>query len=204
MSIDDIDLCLISHNHKDHSQAKVLIANLQIPILSCESVLNDLKNTKNRILKDNDVVGIRKNLLIYAFNVNHDTESLGFAIIDKENNINTLLINDTYYFEFNKTLKKTKFDYIFIECNHIHSQLMAILNSKINEHERFKYQRQERTHLSLLNVKKMLDQLDLSNTKTIFLTHFSKECCNDLVCKKELKRTYNKTFIVCKTTGGFI
>ena len=92
-----------------------------------------------------------------------------------------------------------------IECNHVRKQLEAIMDKALLDGDQskvFKFKRQASYHLSLAGVKKVLRDMDLTNTKGIFLIHLSKDCCNDDVIKKEIKSVFKKPTFVCYRNGG--
>ena len=136
-------------------------------------------------------------LSVYCFKVNHDVEAYGFAFLDTENKMSYLFINDTAEFEF--PLKGITFDNIFIECNYIQTQLDAIKRTQKNK---FKYERQERTHLSLLGTKNMLSQMNLDQTKLIVLMHLSHDCANETLMKEEIQSVFGIRTLIAKSQGG--
>ena len=186
-----IKAVICTHAHKDHT--------LAVPDLFRHGVALHL--TQN-IDKSGDVVDKAKIkltdwLTAYCFKVEHDVEAYGFAFLDTENKKSYLFINDTTVFDF--PLKKISFDAIFIECNYIQTQLDAIRRTTKNK---FKYDRQERTHLSLLGTKQMLDQMNLSKTKLIVLMHLSMDCANETAMKTEIETVYKIKTLVAKRQGG--
>ena len=92
-----------------------------------------------------------------------------------------------------------------IECNHVRKQLEAIMDKALlegNQSKVFKFKRQASYHLSLAGVKKILNSMKLSQTRAIFLMHLSKECCNDDLIKKEIRKKYGIPTYVCYRQGG--
>ncbi len=61
--------------------------------------------------------------------------------------------------------------------------------------------RQIKFHLSLAGTKKMLSQLDLSKTDTIYLMHLSEEASEPEVMKEVVAATFNKKVVVFLREG---
>ena len=186
-----IKAVICTHAHKDHT--------LAVPDLFRHGV--DLHLTKN-IDKSGDVedkakIKLTDWLTAYCFAVNHDVEAYGFAFLDTQTKCSYLFINDTAEFDF--PLKNIAFDTIFIECNFIQTQLDAIRRTA---KQKFKYDRQERTHLSLLGTKNMLSQMNLSKTKAIILMHLSMDCSNETAMKNEIETVFKIRTLVAKRQGG--
>lgn len=186
-----IKAVICTHAHKDHK--------LAVPDLFRHGV--DLHLTKN-VDKSGDVedkakIKITSWLTAYCFAVNHDVEAYGFAFLDTENKESYLFINDTAEFDF--PLKGVTFNGIFIECNYIQTQLDAI---RREAKSKFKYDRQEKTHLSLLGTKNMLSQMNLSKTKLIVLMHLSMDCANETTMKNEIETVFKIRTLVAKRQGG--
>lgn len=146
---------------------------------------------------DKNKIKLNDWLTAYCFAVNHDVDAYGFAFLDTESKESYLFINDTAEFDF--PLKKIPFDVIFIECNYIQSQLDAI---RRDAKQKFKYDRQERTHLSLLGTKNMLSQMNLSKTRVIVLMHLSMDCANETIMKSEIESVFGIRCLIAKRQGG--
>ena len=192
INIDQIKGLCISHSHKDHSLSINELESLGIPILAPWREENGEK-----IWKPTDWLKVR------PFPVIHDVACYGFVFLTTDNE-SVLFITDTRYIESN-IISDYRYNYIMVECNHIRKQLEAIMDKAIlegNESKVFKFKRQASYHLSLAGVRKMLKGMDLSQTKAIFLTHLSKECCNDDVIKKDIFQMTKIRTLVCLRNGG--
>ena len=194
ISIDQIKACVVSHSHKDHALALEDIECLGIRVFA--PFRGDLDLELNKSFTLTSWAKVR------AFKVNHDVDCYGFAFLtsDKES---LLFVTDTRYIE--SQYFKYKYNYIMIECNHIRKQLEAIMDKALlegNQSKVFKFKRQASFHLSLAGVKKILNSMDLSETKALFLMHLSKECCNDDLVKKEVAAKYKIPTLVCYRQGG--
>lgn len=192
--LNQIKACVISHSHKDHSLSMEDIEALKIPVFA--PFVADSPLGIDKPLKLTEWAKVR------AFTVDHDVDCYGFAFLtsDKES---ILFVTDTRYLE--SPYFKYKYNYIMIECNHIRKQLEAIMDKALlegNAGKVFKFKRQASYHLSLAGVKKILNSMDLSQTKAILLMHLSKDCCNDDLIKKEIAAKYQKPTFVCYRQGG--
>ena len=190
ININDIKGVLITHKHKDHSIAKEQFIKCEIPVF--EPYLEDLPKT----------IQIDW-LIIYCFRTYHDVDSCGFVFINSITKKTMLFINDTNYFELEERLQQLKYDYVAIECNHVYSKLLKLMEES-TDGKKLKFKRQAVSHLSLISTKKMLNQLCLDNTKAIFLMHLSQEASDPEIMKKTIQNTFNKTTYVCLKDGGLL
>lgn len=187
----EIKAVICTHAHKDHTLGVAdLFRHGAKPYLD-ENLAN------NPEVKDKAKLKMTNWLTAYCFKVNHDIDAYGFAFLDTENKESYLFINDTAEFDF--PLKSIAFDGIFIECNYIQTQLDAI---RRQAKQKFKYDRQEKTHLSLLGTKNMLSQMNLSKTKLIVLMHLSMDCANETAMKTEIESVFKIRTLVAKRQGG--
>lgn len=209
--VSDIKSVIVTHQHSDHAQSLPFFVKRGIDCygsIGCfggitEETYDDVSNV--HIIHEKDKIKLTSWLSVLVFPVQHDVglEAYGFAFLDTETKESILFINDTKCFDF--PYKSIKFDYIFIECNHIRKQLEAMLQKAIDDHDSgktFKFSRQSKTHLSLAGCKKFLSLMNLTETKGIFLMHLSKECCNDMLVKTEIKETFKIPTFVCYREGG--
>ena len=186
IGIDQIKAVVVSHKHKDHAMAIEDMDCLQIPVIA------PYRGDEVKAYKLTDWLKVR------PFAVVHDADCYGFVFLTSDNE-NLLFLTDTRYLEDCQYFKY-KYNYIMIECNHIRRQLEAIMNKAVmdgNQQKVYKLTRQAKFHLSLAGVKKTLNDMDLSETRAIFLMHLSKECCNDDLIKREIREKYHIPTLVC-------
>jgi len=189
ISINDIGGALITHKHKDHSICKEQLKKLNIPVYEpyeCELPFTFKIDW----------------LVVYCFKTYHDVDSCGFVFIDSITLETMLFINDTNYFELEDEVKHLNYKQIAIECNHTYRKLISCLNEAENG-KKLKFKRQAVSHLSLINTKKMLSQLSLNGTKTIYLMHLSQEASEPEVMKNTIQKTFGIETKVCLKEGGF-
>lgn len=195
---------IVTHSHNDHCLALDNYARYGKKIYcpsTCLSKLTKQDSPNINIMSDGKEFQITSWLKMKCFATCHDTESYGFIFLDTETKESVLFINDTKCFDFK--YKNVKFDYVFIECNHIRKQLEVVMQTKLDKGENvYKYKRQAEYHLSLAGCKKFLMNMNLSKTKALFLMHLSKELANPTTIKAEIKETFGITTYVCLKEGG--
>lgn len=167
--LSEVDGCLISHDHKDHSKAAEDIARAGIDIYLS-------KGTKEAIGLDGHRIKVVKALeqfrigtfTILPFDTQHDAaEPLGYLVYSNKTKEKLLFATDTYYIRY----KFQGLTHIMVECNYASD----ILQSNIQEGlvpEGLK-NRLLRSHFSLENVKNFLKANDLSKVQEIYLMHLS-------------------------------
>lgn len=188
ISINDIQGALITHTHKDHSICKEQLRKLNIVVY--EPYKEELPQT------------IKIDwLVVYCFRTYHDVDSCGFVFINTITNETMLFINDTNYFELEDKVKHLKYDLVAIECNHVYSKLIELMKLA-DDGKKLKYKRQAVSHLSLINTKKMLKQLCLKDTKTIYLMHLSQEASSPEAMKNTIYQTFGIETKICLKDGG--
>ena len=87
---------------------------------------------------------------------------------------------------------------------HLEKNVEAIMQRMLDEgkaNELYKYKRQASYHLGLYSTKKLLKDINLKNTKAIFLMHLSKECCNDTIIREEIKSVFKIPTFICYAEG---
>lgn len=179
----NINACIASHFHQDHSMNIKLFDDYDIPCYCTFETKNKYGISKDNFIKleDKKIYIINNDIKVMSFNVMHgDAECFGFIFNDKEDTI--LFITD--FMCLNKNLSNFKFNKIFIECNYIED----IIENKISN-DNDKYKRQINTHMSLENLVYLLSSnlLDLSKCKEINLIHLSKELSNYNLMKNTIE-----------------
>ena len=173
----DINACITSHYHQDHSMSIKYFDNYDIPCY----ITYDTKTRYN--ISDNNYIQLIDNKLykindiqVITLNVNHGaTECYGFIFKDKDNMI--LFLTD--FMECKKNLKAFAFNEIFVECNYI-NELWELEKSNENNAEELdrKYKRQLNTHQELNNLVVHLQNMNLTKCDKITLIHISEDIGN--------------------------
>lgn len=195
--ISDINACITSHHHIDHSCSINFFQEYNIPIFCTNETCDRYNMLYGRfnmphILKNYKMFKI-KELVFLPFNVEHgNAECFGFVIFDTIDNDTMLFITD--FSNCKKDFNKYKIRQIYIECNYVDEYLEnAILSDKneTNENNDFfskkrKHQRQLNTHLSLKNLVEILRNINLSYCDEINLIHISEELGNRELMKQTI------------------
>lgn len=192
ITLTDINTVLVTHSHNDHALALNGLENLGIENYS--PYTNSNQQSTFTLLTNND------KFEIYFFPVCHDVRAVGYDILLKGENKRILFINDTSCCNLPNEVLKSQYDYIFIECNHTRRKLKQLMEAA-DESKMAKLERQIQFHLSLAGTKKMLSQLDLSKTDTIYLMHLSEEASEPEIMKEVVSATFNKKVIVFLREG---
>ena len=175
----DINACITSHSHTDHSLSIKHFENYNIDCYCTYETYIKYKLNNYNQLYDNKIYKIN-DIQFLSFNVNHgDCECFGFIFKDKD----SLILFITDFMECRKKLSKFAFNEIYIECNYIEdlwSNNVQDLENENNddENKNRKYHRQINTHMNLDNLVTHLKKMNLSKCDKITLIHISKELGN--------------------------
>lgn len=212
-SMDEIEACLITHFHSDHSKAIHDIAKWGIPIYTHAATLahcGEDGNAMEPLKRERIADGV----YVLPFLVKHDAEgSLGFIIKTKSECI--LFVNDCKMWEAN--LSSFRPNYVFIECNYwerqVYAQLAdlhkAVEDQSTPSHEKAEfrskikqYERNVNSHMSLSGCIRSLRKLNLSRCVAIFLMHLSDANANEYEMKSAVQTETGIATYVCKKKGG--
>lgn len=183
----DIDGCLISHEHGDHSKAAhdVLKAGIDIYTSKGTAIALGLTGHHMKLVQEKEAFSIGM-FTILPFDTEHDAaEPLGFLIADQSGD-KLLFATDTYYIKY----KFQRLTYIMIECNYS----VDILNDNIEAGQvpGVLKNRLLKSHFSLEHVKDFLRANDLSIVKGIWLIHLSNNNSNAEQFKREIMELTGK------------
>lgn len=157
--------CLVSHEHKDHSQSIAELLNLGVAVGSNPNTMLTVDHFRKFVIEPNKplMIGAFK---VMAFELVHDVENYGY-VIKTPSGKKILFATDTQFI-----LNQFKdIDIYMIECNFdLHSMRKAIKCGKLDPEVLV---RVAQTHMSLETVSDYLKKADLSNAKEIVLIHLS-------------------------------
>lgn len=173
--------CLVSHVHKDHSQAIGQAIKHGLNVYCNQDVEDSFNGEKRRIkviepLKKFTLGGFT----ILPFDCQHtnndgsECPNLGFLIEHKKLG-KILFATDTYYLKY--TFKDIK--HILIECNYTEKYLDEIPEYRA---------RVLKSHMSLETLKETLRTWDLKNTECITLIHLSSDNGDAHYFKEEIQK----------------
>ena len=202
--VSDIDACLITHEHKDHSHAWKELNKFGVSVYMTSGTAEALgveyrtvKTFKRFIGNPSMKTGMCKfdyqvekigSFLVRPFQVIHDaSEPVGYLMESIETGESLVFITDTMYTPH--TFKDV--DYYMIECNYVQS----ILDDKgLDVHFR---NRIRKSHMSLETVLEFLSKTDLTKTKAIYVMHLSDNNSDEELIKTEIQKATGKQVIIC-------
>ena len=188
-----LDGCLITHEHGDHSKYVKDVAkytNIYASRGTLEKFDLGLNEYKKNILELNKAKDIRT-FTVIPFEVQHDAvEPFGYLIYSKKTKERLLFATDTYYI-------KNKFppcDIYALECNYSYEIAKKNLENGMPE---VRVKRLFTSHFELSNVIKFLKAQDLSKCKAIYLMHLSDGNSDAELFKREIMKATGKVVYVC-------
>ncbi len=163
-----LQACLVSHEHKDHSQSVANVSYYRIPVLASRGTIDALQ-----FAAECPVVAFERDIYHYGgfrilpFKTQHDAaEPMGFFINHSECG-NVVFATDTYYV---KPLFKDVRTWL-IECNYCED--IATENFANGAISKSQLERLRSSHMELQQTINTLKANDLSKTERIILIHLS-------------------------------
>lgn len=213
ISASDVEACLVTHYHGDHSKSIKEVGRWGIPVYTHAETLSHC-GAEGHALEELKPTAIAEGIKVLPFAVKHDADgSLGFVIKTRDECV--IFVNDCKYWEAN--LSNFKPDYVFIECNYWEKQVYAEINQmrksvasgSLSESEDKEarslikqYERNVNAHMSLAGCVRSLKKLDLSRCKAIFLMHLSDANANEYEMRDRIARETKVKTVVCRKKGG--
>jgi phosphoribosyl 1,2-cyclic phosphodiesterase len=173
------DHCLLSHEHKDHSECARDYSRW------CGKIYTS-KGTAEKIEADCQIMSEKvlyeiNGFLVFAFKTEHDcAEPFGYFIHDPKSNESLVFIMDSCFIRYNFKSVPFKLTHILIECNFDREAISPDCNDKHLE-------RVFESHMSLQDLKLFLNANDLSNVEEINLCHLSNDNLDWHKAKKEIQ-----------------
>ena len=179
-----LSICLITHEHKDHSKCAKDLFLRGIPIGATQGTLEAIG------LEGIKAIPIAKqfkqdSFFILPFSIEHDAnEPVGFIIFSIVTRESLLYVTDTCYVKYN--LNDYCFDYILIEANHDKELTIDnVLNKKLHPDLA---KRILKNHMSIDTCISMLNSMNLKYTKEIDLIHLSDSNSNAQEFKERVQK----------------
>jgi phosphoribosyl 1,2-cyclic phosphodiesterase len=186
-----IDGCLISHGHGDHSKSIKDLCELSIDCYMSQDTAKMLNINHHRVhIVDPGKLFYLSRCHIYPFPVKHDLTNYGYVICYndyKYSNKTILYTTDMQYIKFAGFKGLT---HILIECNYDLNTLREnVNNGKINESAKYRIMK---NHMNLETVKNFLKANDLNQVEEIWLLHMSKNNIDANYAKEEIQKLTGK------------
>ena len=188
----EIDGCLVSHEHGDHSKAITEMLKSGIDVYTSKGTAALFENDIFKAIH----VEAEKQFQISTFDIlpfdtQHDAaEPLGFILYSRVTKEKLLFATDTYYVKY----RFKGLNYIMVECNYSIDILRA--NSEVGRLTLALKNRLLQSHFELSNVKKFLQSNDLSKVKEIYLLHLSDGNSDETRFKREIQELTGKPVII--------
>lgn len=177
ISITDIDICLVSHEHLDHS-------------LSMDKLKNFILCYNPSNLTNFNVLNI-KDIMITPIPLKHGKiENNAYLMETEEGNI--LYATDFSLCEYKID---TPIDYLMVECNYIEHEIKGYSD--------YKTIRQISTHMGLDSLIFHLHNVfNISRCKEIYLLHLSDKYSDEEVMKSTISTIFKIKTYICNKKGG--
>lgn len=197
--VSEIDFCIITHCHKDHSKAVVDLMKNGIDVYMTDGTFSDLAiddhHRRKRFIRNSDgnyPIFHAKNITVKPFEAVHDvSEPVSFYIQDINTKESLLFVTDTAYLKY----KIPKIDILMIECNYVKKVIdKKVEDGSLNISLR---NRIVRNHMSLETLLEALKQVDLSKLKKIYVLHLSDSNSDEKLIKEELQKATGVSVEVC-------
>jgi len=184
----EVDGCLISHEHGDHSGAINKLWKNGTEVYMTKGTKQELEVENHRINEIN--IHGHYNIgswVMRPLKAEHDAaEPVNFLLWSKATGDKLVYLTDTYYTRY----KFHELDYIMIECNYAKDILDE--NVKVGRVPAVQKNRVIQSHFSLENVKEFLKVNDLEAVKEIWLLHLSDDNSDESRFKKEIQKLTGK------------
>ena len=188
----EIEACLISHSHGDHSKSAKEVMKAGIDTYALSETFEEIGISSHRAkpikAKEQFEIGSWN---IVPFGLNHDVPNLGFLLSNRSGE-KLIYITDSYYCKY----RFKDLTVIAVECNHAidilrenvaNGSLALDLKNRLME-----------SHFSLANVKEFLEANDLSKVQEIWLLHLSDGNSDADRFKREIQEISGKLVYVAE------
>lgn len=183
-NLSELDMCLVSHEHKDHCKAVKDIMRIGVPVALSQGTLKHFHpNGSLYIILQDGAVWERCGWKILPFRIEHDAEEpLGF-LIQSPSGRKICYATDTYFIRY----RFSGVTHWMIEASYSENLLQA--NDSLPEDTK---SRIRTSHFEIANVKKFFKAQDLSATEKIYLIHLSDQNSDEKLFVKEIEALTGK------------
>ena len=185
INLNNVDMCFISHEHKDHSKSVENLRKRHVSILEGKTIQEFTKIEKNGKFKGK--------IQIFCFDVEHGDVKNAPIILKTEKECILYIIDFTIC---KYDLSDFKFTSVIVECNYLTEKVKQdadFIRAKENIYR----------HQSLEGCKLFLSKLDLSKCTQIILTHFSDNYADPVFMGSVISNTFKIKTLTCKKYGGY-
>lgn len=188
----EIDACIVTHEHQDHSKATMDLLKSGIEVCMSTGTASMFKHDFFKVTTIEPLKQFKIGSFdILPFDVQHDaTEPLGFILYSRVTKEKLLFATDTYYVKY----RFSGLNYIMVECNYALDILRY--NFESGKLTLALKNRLLQSHFELVNVKKFLQANDLSKVKEIYLLHLSAGNSDENRFKREIQELTGKPVII--------
>lgn len=192
--LSEIDACLISHEHSDHSKDYKKLLNFGTKVYMtegtkaaldpCDYRIEILEREDQEFYKDFKIGSFR----IKPFKTIHDArEPVGFLIKDLISKESLVFITDSKYCKY-----KFSVDYMLLEVNYT----ARAINQNPNLDPRLR-KRIKETHMSLETAIDFISKCDTKKIKMIYLIHLSDNNSEEHFIKESIQKLTGVPVYVC-------
>ena len=192
LTMNSFSACLITHMHKDHSEAALEISTYMPVIASLETL--ESAGVTNGIALSEWIPYDNRYFRVVPFKVEHDCPgAYGYMITEKATDENLIFINDCKLVEYD--FSQFPFDHVMIECNY---------NDDLIDLNDIRTKRTSNAHMSLDNCIRTLLKMNLTKTRQIYLMHLSVATEHQQQIIRKVKQATGVPTSACLKTGGIV
>lgn len=187
----DIQGCLVSHEHLDHCKGLQSVLNAGINVYMSQGTKDGtgIEHHRIKVIQNKQPFQIGT-WTILPFDVQHDVnEPFGFLLQNQEGE-KLLFATDTYYIKY----KFNGLTHLMIECNYCQSVLDE--NVESGRIPVFLKNRVMKSHFSLENLLEFLKANDLSKVQQIWLLHLSDNNSDEQLIRNEVAKLTGKMIYI--------
>lgn len=186
VNLNNLDLCYISHIHKDHSKSQKNLVERGVKIL--EPITQEITKTLVEAK-----CGAKLSLLTIP--VQHG-DCINSALIIQDGEETILYVTDFSLCKYD--LSNFKFTSVVVECNYIKDNVVNVSKDNLS-----RVLENIGRHQSLEGCDLFLSKLDLSKCKEIILIHFSDNYSDPIYMGSYINNKYKIKTLCCRKYGGY-
>ena len=206
VKLSDLDGCLITHCHKDHSASAVDLAKRGIQIYATLGTLEaiGLKGS-GWPLRYGTPTPIAPGIAVMPFHVDHDAPGPAGFIIKTKTETVVFAIDASNWLDDITAIEP---DYLLVEANYDKTlmeqeQFSLRKRASLTDMQRFKLnERIKRSHMSFDSCLSQISKIKKSRLKAVFLTHLSDRMSAPSVWKMQVTAMTGVPCYVCRKDSG--